>query len=159
MASLRRYRQWQGYWRRRGLEPYPTLAAVVQHCGRLVQQALGIDSACPLPAAVPSQVVEAWRSRDLAAIILLASRANRSDRWLCWQYLRFWRQTKPLLGGHDLAALGYPRGRLYSEILSSLLAAQLDQRLELTPEAARQWVQCHFPLRDGEGLIGDEFIT
>lgn len=150
IATLRRYRQWRRYWQQRGLDTYPDLAAVVQHCDAVVQQALlpNTNFQIPAPPNRVSELVAQWRAVDPAAIVLFASRANRAERWLCWQYLHSWRHTKPLLSGHDLAALGYPRGRLYGEILSRLLAAQLDGQLEPTPEAARQWVETQFPLQD-----------
>ncbi|MBI5092127.1 MAG: CCA tRNA nucleotidyltransferase [Candidatus Hydrogenedentes bacterium] len=54
-------------------------------------------------------------------------------------------RPKPLLNGHDLIALGYTPGALFSEILSAVEDAQLEMALSNTEEA-RAWVMSHWPL-------------
>jgi tRNA nucleotidyltransferase (CCA-adding enzyme) len=41
-------------------------------------------------------------------------------------YLTETRNTNPLVNGNDLRKLGYPEGPLYTQILDSTFAAQLD---------------------------------
>lgn len=47
------------------------------------------------------------------------------------------------LGGHDLAALGLPRGPLYGQILEALRRARLDGEVS-TREEELAWVQKRF---------------
>ncbi|MCB0157252.1 MAG: hypothetical protein KDD83_03915, partial [Caldilineaceae bacterium] len=45
-------------------------------------------------------------------------------------YLAEWRNVKPALDGHDLRALGIPRGPVYGEIMRALRAARLDGAID-----------------------------
>ena len=80
---------------------------------------------------MPSEAVAILERADPVALAL--ARIAFSDRpvvldWLD-EYERTWRHIRPELDGHDLAAMGIPKGPVYSRILETLRAARLDGRV------------------------------
>jgi tRNA nucleotidyltransferase (CCA-adding enzyme) len=76
----------------------------------------------------PSRVVALFDAVDDVALALLpvlyAGHAQLLD--YATRYQTSWRGVHPELDGHDLAALGIPRGPLYADLLRTLRAARLD---------------------------------
>ncbi len=50
------------------------------------------------------------------------------------RYEESWKRVQPALNGHDLQAMGIPRGPRYGEILSRLRAARLDGEIHTREE-------------------------
>lgn len=77
----------------------------------------------------PSQITAILDQAAPVAIALVGvahGRENGSLLARLSQYVAEWRELKPLLNGHDLAALGVPRGPLFRRILEALRTARLD---------------------------------
>ena len=55
-----------------------------------------------------------------------------------------------LITGHDLMALGYPRGPLYRKILTEVEERAMAGELT-TREEALAWVRAHYPLEEANG--------
>jgi tRNA nucleotidyltransferase (CCA-adding enzyme) len=91
------------------------LASLLRQEGRLVREALRPSAAVRAFEAYPIAAVEAFA---LIAAPLAAQRARR--------YLDRWRFVRPKLTGHDLEALGVPRGPRIGEALARLRTAHLD---------------------------------
>jgi tRNA nucleotidyltransferase (CCA-adding enzyme) len=77
----------------------------------------------------PSDIYRQLQSWDLASLVLLLD-GDRPSRRKVWRYLTDWRSAQPILGGDDLAGLGYKPGKQFKAILNDLLMAQLDGQLE-----------------------------
>ncbi|NJK41904.1 MAG: CCA tRNA nucleotidyltransferase, partial [Acaryochloridaceae cyanobacterium SU_2_1] len=99
-----------------------------------------------LPRDTPASQVSEILGRSVQPLLILVAAQSRLQqrRWI-WQYLHHWSRVKPLLGGQDLIALGYPPGPTFKTILSALGAATLDGELH-SPEQAQIWLQKYFPL-------------
>ncbi len=76
----------------------------------------------------PSRVVAIFDTVDRVALSLLPIIYAGRPQLLRYaeRYLREWQHLQSELNGHDLAALGVPRGPLYAELLRTLRAARLD---------------------------------
>ncbi|HXF61171.1 MAG TPA: hypothetical protein VNK95_06120, partial [Caldilineaceae bacterium] len=99
------------------------------------------------PGLPPSRVVELLEDVDPAALALAYIAC--SDRPIVVAYLgrfqREWRHVHPELTGHDLAALGLPRGPLFGKALRALRAARLDGAITTRAEE-EQFVRERFGL-------------
>ena len=76
----------------------------------------------------PSRTVTLLDTVDAAALalapVLSADRPRMAERLAMYQST--WKDIHPTLDGHDLAAMGIPRGPLYGDLLAQLRAARLD---------------------------------
>ncbi|OQX18029.1 MAG: prohead protease [Desulfobulbaceae bacterium A2] len=68
-------------------------------------------------------------------LYLMATARKRLHQQAVSRYVTTQRQERPLLGGEDLLAAGYPRGPAYRTMLNHLLEAQLDGMVHGRDEA------------------------
>ena len=90
----------------------------------------------------PSRVVAILDAVDPVAValapVVCADRSHLMERIA--YYRTVWHAVHPVLDGHDLAAMGIPRGPLYGELLTALRAALLDGAIQTRAEEVA-WVQ------------------
>ncbi|MEZ4656650.1 MAG: CBS domain-containing protein [Caldilineaceae bacterium] len=97
---------------------------------RLLQQELSVLVQNEL---LPSQITAILDQAVPVSIALLGVANGADDGPLLTRlgrYVAEWRDLKPLLNGHDLAALGAPRGPAYRLILEELRTGRLDGALQ-----------------------------
>lgn len=82
----------------------------------------------------PSQITSFLRQFKTPTLVTVGARAPAAIRQIIWQYLHEWARVRPLLDGNDLKALGYKPGPQFKEILASILAATLDNRVNSREE-------------------------
>lgn len=73
----------------------------------------------------PSQVYKALKGLPLEVLLFAMAKAYEMSESIAY-YLTRLRKISPLVNGNDLRRLGYPEGPLYTQILDSAFAAQLD---------------------------------
>ena len=80
---------------------------------------------------MPSEVVSILEKTDETALALARIACSEYPTVVAWleEYERKWQHVRPELDGHDLAAMGIPKGPVYSRILDTLRAARLDGRV------------------------------
>lgn len=90
----------------------------------------------------PSQVYKALKNLPLEALLFAMAKAYEMSDSIEY-YLTETRNINPLVNGNDLHKLGYPEGPLYTQILDSTFAAQLDGLIADKDEAIefvkRRW--------------------
>jgi tRNA nucleotidyltransferase (CCA-adding enzyme) len=77
------------------------------------------------PDLAVSEAVEALDGFLPAAIWAFALEAGGAAGERCLRYLRHWRRVRPALNGHDLEAMGVPRGPALGALLRDLRVARL----------------------------------
>jgi tRNA nucleotidyltransferase (CCA-adding enzyme) len=90
----------------------------------------------------PHDAVEALARLCEEDLVLLAALGGRATRGWIRRYLAELRGLELTIDGHDLAALGVPRGPEVGRLLHAIRRARLDGELEATGEAeyARRWL-------------------
>ncbi len=80
------------------------------------------------PGLMPSEVVTILARVETPALAVARIACAEYPVVVHWldEYERTWQHVRPELDGHDLAAIGIPRGPIYSRILDALRAARLD---------------------------------
>jgi tRNA nucleotidyltransferase (CCA-adding enzyme) len=82
-----------------------------------------------------SEIVQALRRYKNVTLILVAVRSEKPIRFHIWRYLTQLSQIHAPLNGNDLKEMGYKPGPQFKQILDSLLAATLDEKIRDRPEA------------------------
>ena len=90
----------------------------------------------------PSQVYKALKGLPLEVLLFAMAKAYEMHDTIAY-YLTRLQKISPLVNGNDLRMLGYPEGPLYTQILGSAFAAQLDGLIADKDEAIefvkRRW--------------------
>lgn len=97
-----------------------------------------------------SAKVHYLKGYTLPLLLLIAAHSPPELRRSLWCYLREWMYITPALDGNQLMAMGYKPGKLFKEILDSLLMATLDGEVD-GEEQAVAWVEQHYPLHELPG--------